>query len=98
MPIAVFERFSVSMPAEAVKACSHSGACDDDVEYWEARVTIDASADDIRAELKEYGAWDADELADDEANRRRIVWIAASNIRDTACEKLKKRGKKNGTV
>lgn len=37
-------------------------------------------ADKIRAELKEYGAWDETELADDEANRLRIVWIAAGNI------------------
>jgi hypothetical protein len=36
--------------------------------------------DFIREELSEYGAWDADELADDQSNRERILWIAAGNI------------------
>ena len=37
-------------------------------------------ADKIRAELKEYGAWDEIELADDDANLRRLIWAAANNI------------------
>lgn len=36
----------------------------------------------IRAELKKYGAWTDDELADDEMNRRRIIWVAACNIKE----------------
>lgn len=36
----------------------------------------------IRAELRESGAWDNDELADDDANWQRLIWIAAGNIND----------------
>lgn len=39
-------------------------------------------ADTIRAELSEYGAWDDDDLANDDDNLARIVWIAAGNIVD----------------
>ena len=38
------------------------------------------TADKIRAELGEYGAWDETELADDAANFRRLIWSAANNI------------------
>lgn len=36
--------------------------------------------DRVRAELADFGAWDAEELADDDANWRRLVWSAAWNI------------------
>lgn len=32
--------------------------------------------------LKGYGAWDAEELADAEMNRIRLLWIAAGNAKD----------------
>ena len=37
------------------------------------------SVDAIRSELKQYGAWDEDELADDSENRRRLVWVLGCN-------------------
>lgn len=85
---ASFNRFSLRLTGEAVCDIAQSGANDDAVAYWVDRVEYcknllgqdQATPDAIRAELKEYGAWDADELADDEANRRRIVWCAAWNI------------------
>lgn len=79
---AVFERFEIELPYACVESCSHRGDCDDDVQFWlSTRPSLleGIDHDDIRAELKEYGAWSADELADDEANRRRILWIAACN-------------------
>jgi hypothetical protein len=79
---ATFNRFEIDLPDEAVADCSHQGDCDGDVAYWEPHITIEATPDQIRAELREYGAWDADELADDEANRRRIIWCAACNIKE----------------
>jgi hypothetical protein len=82
-----FERFAIQLTKAQALGAAHPGACDADVEAL-LRVpavrrqleTIDPAG--IRAELKEYGAWDAGELADDEDNRLRIVWIAASNIRE----------------
>jgi hypothetical protein len=81
--MAYFNRFVVEMPPEAVAACHHQGQCDEDVAYWAPRIKIDASDEDIRAELKEYGAWDNEELEDTEANKRRIIWIAAGDIKDS---------------
>ena len=88
---ASFNRFELRLPGQCVLDCSHSGQCDDDVQSWVSRVRaqIDAdnftnkpTADKIRAELKEYGAWDEAELADDALNFTRLVWIAAGNISD----------------
>lgn len=88
---ASFNRFELRLPGECVLDCCHQGQCDDDVAYWVPKVRAQIAADDfpnkptpdeIRAELKEYGAWDCEELADDEQNFHRLVWIAASNIKD----------------
>ena len=83
--IASFNRFEIAMTKKQAAECSHPGACDQDVA---ALVKTPAIARQLRripnvdlvAELQEYGAWDAQELADRAANDRRIVWLAAGNI------------------
>lgn len=82
MKTAYFNRFEISLSDDCVEACSHSGSCDADVDFWFNKITIDASDKDIRAELKEYGAWDDEELKDNILNRKRILWLAAGNIND----------------
>ena len=79
---AEFNRFCVKMPVDAVRDCHHQGSCDEDVEHWEKVIKIKASADDIREELRGYGAWNDNELSDDRQNRRRILWLAAGNIQE----------------
>jgi hypothetical protein len=37
----------------------------------------------IRSELEGHGAWDETELADDDANRERILWIAAGDYQES---------------
>lgn len=88
---AYFARFPLAMSLDDALACSHAGRCDDDVNELlksaDIRKQLDRIGPDaIRDELREYGAWDADELADDEQNRARIVWIAAGNIREERSE------------
>lgn len=82
MKIALFNRFEFELPDEAVEDCHHQGPCDEDVAYWQPKILAWPPADDIRAELKEYGAWNQEELSDDDANQRRLLWIAAGNIQD----------------
>lgn len=84
METEMFDRFEISMTRDASLDCSHPGDCDDEVAYWAPRIErpADCTPEALRAELREYGAWDDDELADDEANWRRIVWLAAGNIRE----------------
>jgi hypothetical protein len=81
---AYFNRFSLDLPSEAVTDCSHQGACDDDVEHWAAKIQrpSDITPEALRSELKEYGAWDSTELSDDDANWKRLIWIAAGNIKE----------------
>lgn len=89
MRTAYFNRFTLDMPDDAVAACSHQGQCDADVEHYAPIVARPAeiTPEALRAELKEYGAWNAEELADDSANWRRLLWVAAGNIRDEETNK-----------
>lgn len=85
MEEAHFDRFSLSLPIACVRDCSRPGPVDDAVAFWAGSRSIDwsgISEKDIRAELKETGAWDEEELRDDEENRRRILWLAAGRIND----------------
>ncbi len=91
MKTAYFNRFCLSLPAKCVKECSASGACDEAVAAWTPKIDFrQVLEDDIRKELKEYGAWDSVELQDKQANRERIVWIAAGNIKEEEAEKQNK--------
>lgn len=41
----------------------------------------------LASHLREYGAWDAEELADHEANLERIVWIVSCDIREEKAQR-----------
>ncbi len=43
----------------------------------------------LRKELEEYGAWDAEELANRADNEKRVVWLAAGRIREETPARLK---------
>jgi hypothetical protein len=77
---AQFNRFEIELPLECIEACSHSGACDDDVAHWKPILKLKIDPELLARELQEYGAWDAEELADHEANLDRIIWLAASDL------------------
>ena len=86
---ASFNRFELRLTGECVVDCSASGDVGEAVEYWAPKVQeqierdafpLRPTADSIRAELREYGTWDSEELQDDEANFRRLVWIASCNV------------------
>lgn len=84
------------MTLDQAHSASHQGECDDDVEALVlvpkiARQLKKIAPDKIRAELRECGAWDKVELADDEQNMRRIVWIAAGNIVEEHREHARKK-------
>lgn len=91
---AYFDRFTLELPAEAVADMSGQGRADEAVEHWAGRIQrpSEVTPAKLKAELKEFGAWDAAELADDSENWRRILWIAAGNIRDEASQDNPSRG------
>ncbi len=39
----------------------------------------------VKAELREYGAWEESELIDHEANLQRLVWLAGCDINEGNC-------------
>jgi len=85
-------RIELQMTLEDAESVSHQGRCDDDVSTlrkvpYMAKQLDDLKPETVRACLKEYGAWDADELADHEANLDRIVWLAGCDIREEQVER-----------
>jgi hypothetical protein len=80
-------RIELEMTMEDALSASHQGQCDDDVlalskvpRIAEQLARIDPEL--LRAELKEYGAWDSQELSDHDQNLQRILWLAAGDIRE----------------
>jgi hypothetical protein len=93
---ASFDRFELTMTQEQAESCVPRGG--DALPYVKALAAKDrrlnaqldeVGPEDIRDQLEEYGCWDDDELKDDEANRYRIVWIAAGDIWDNVREREK---------
>lgn len=80
-------RIEFQLTGEQVICGHHQGACDDDVAALANDPTIAeqlsrVSTDIMALELKEYGAWDAEELQDRDANIRRLIWLACGDIQD----------------
>jgi len=84
---AVFNSFELQITKDQALCGSHQGSCDDDVEGLLSLPAIKRQfkkipPEKIREELKEYGAWDEEELKDEKQNQARILWIACGNIRE----------------
>lgn len=67
------------------KQGSHQGKCDDDIADLRKVPSISRQLDKIDPtllieELREYGGWEDDELADHDTNLARILWIACGDI------------------
>lgn len=82
---ATFNRFELQITKDQALRGSHQGSCDDDVEGLLSLPAIKRQfkkidPEKIKEELKEYGAWDDEELKDIEQNQARILWIACGNI------------------
>ena len=82
---ATFNGFEIELTRAQAAQGSHAGRCDEDIEELlrvphiaKALRTINPSS--IAEELEGFGAWDSIELADYEANLRRILWVACGNI------------------
>ncbi len=69
---------------EALESCHHQGQCDDDCEAFIEYFGIDFTGKETAADyLRPLGAWDEDELQDEDENLLRFVWcLAGSNADD----------------
>lgn len=86
---AAFNRFELQMTLNQARSASHPGQCDADVvallqDPKIRRQLKKISDQDLQEELKEYGAWNVEELQDRAVNEQRIVWIAANDISEEA--------------
>ena len=64
---------------------SHPGPCDNDIKYLRQLPAIKRQLNKLDAELlakelKEYGAWDEEQLSNHDENIDRILWIACCDI------------------
>ena len=81
-----FERFEIVMTLVQAESCSQPGRDAEpdvlvlmaDPKIKRQRAKIDPEL--IRQELREYGAYDTEDLLDDEENWKRILWIGACDI------------------
>lgn len=75
----------IRMTQEQAESVSGSGQQDENVSELSSVPAIAdqlaaIDADVLRRELKEYGAWDAEELADHEQNLQRLLWVAGCDV------------------
>lgn len=73
-------------PEDAAKG-SHSGRCDDDIAALRAVPYIAEQLaalppDVVKKSLREWGAWNDDDMADHDANLSRLLWLACGDIVD----------------
>jgi hypothetical protein len=78
-------RIELQITREDAESASHSGQCDADVSRLRdvpyIREQLDKLSPALVVEcLREYGAWDAEELADHENNLDRLLWCACCDI------------------
>lgn len=73
---------SGQFPADCIETCSASGRNDEAVEYWVQKLSFNPPRDLMARYLKEYGAWDDLDTADDETLAQRVLWTACHDIRE----------------
>lgn len=78
-------RFDLKIPGQAILDIFRPGPADGPVAHWAEIIErpVRATADALRASLKEYGAWDDEELSDDATNWERVVWSACCDLGDS---------------
>jgi len=78
-------RIELEINPDDALACAHPGPCDDDVYQLSQSAHMVGQLQKldralVASELREYGAWDSDELADHAQNLQRLLWIACGDI------------------
>lgn len=92
-------RLTLTVTLADAKSGSHAGRCDEDIAVLRrkpqvARQLARWKPDDVRRELREYGAWEAEELEDHETNLARMLWIACGSVADEADERARERARR----
>ena len=93
---ASFNNLEIEMTLNQAESCSHPGDCEPDVRSLMEHTLIKRqrrkiAPELIRQELREWGSWSEEELAYDDSNWMRILWIGANNITEEAFMKRSNR-------
>ena len=80
-------RIELNITKKVAAMCHHSGNCEPEVRAAMKIPSIKRQLNKldpklIVSELKEFGAWDDEELKDNEFNKVRLLWIACGDIDD----------------
>ena len=80
-------RLELALSSDQAAQGYHSGACDSDIEalMQDPEISAQLLAFDpliVAAALKEYGAWDSQELANHADNLARLLWLACGDVVD----------------
>lgn len=81
-------KIELNIPEHVIPMGYHTGQCDADIAtIRQTETELEAQLqtiphDVLVAELREYGAWDEDELSDHDANLDRILWLACGDLYD----------------
>lgn len=78
---------SIELPVEIIEMCPIIGSADNAIAEMRTLPEVIAELSKIdpeklKQELKEYGAWDADQLAIHNDNLDRILWLACCDIQE----------------
>ena len=79
------EYLTLNIKEKDALKCAHRGDCNEDVKQLLKRLYIRRqfkalSDEQIKSDLKEYGAWSDAELAIARENKARLLWVACGYI------------------
>jgi hypothetical protein len=80
-------RIELQITREQARSAAHGGQCDNDVKALSQNPMIAGqlsvlAPEMVSNELRDYGAWDAEELADHEQNLQRLLWCACGDLNE----------------
>lgn len=80
-----FNYLEFKLPHDCVLDCSGPGPADDAVAYWQPRLNLNLNREKMISELREYGAWEQEELASlsNSDLEQKLIWLAANDIRES---------------
>jgi hypothetical protein len=74
-----------AIPRQMIEDCSHSGACDEEVNYWKRRLgeSLDKlPRGSVRKGLISYGAWTESQIKDWGDCASRVLWLMACSAKE----------------
>jgi len=84
-------KLDLQLTLEDAESGHHQGECEDDVRAlrrlpYVAEQLRAWDPEHVRDELRGYGAWEEDDLADEDLNEVRMLWLACGDIVENARE------------